>query len=127
MLIEEKHLAPATINQRLAAVRRLTQEAADNGLVHASVAAAIPRVRGIRQQGVCIGKWMPAANVRELLGTPAADSGKGIRDHAILAVLLGCRIVEGDGEPPQGPLRTTTREYARFACEITALEIFGVS
>ena len=47
MLIE-KELAPATINQRLAAVRRLSQEAGDNGLLDASVAAAILKVCGIR-------------------------------------------------------------------------------
>src|ERR1039457_843352 len=47
MLIE-KELAPATINQRLAAVRRLAQEAADNGLLGVGVASSISKVRGIR-------------------------------------------------------------------------------
>ena len=51
MLIE-KELAPSTINQRLAAVRRLTTEAADNGLLAPAVAAAIARVHGLRCSGV---------------------------------------------------------------------------
>src|SRR5450756_246101 len=67
MLIE-KELAPATINQRLAAVRRLAQEAADNGLLDASVASAISKVRGLRLYGVRIGRWLTSAGARELLG-----------------------------------------------------------
>ena len=91
MLIE-KELAPATINQRLAAVRRLAQEAADNGLLDASVAPAIAKVRGIRLQGVRIGKWLNAASAQALLGIPDSDSIKGIRDRAVLAVLIGCGL-----------------------------------
>ena len=45
-MLVEKELAPATINLRLAAVRRLAQEAADNGLVDGSVASAISKVHG---------------------------------------------------------------------------------
>ena len=91
MLIE-KELAPATINQRLAAVRRLAQEAADNGLLDASVASAISKVHGLRLHGVRIGIWMTAAGARELLGTPDSDSVKGKRDRAVLAVLIGCGL-----------------------------------
>ena len=91
MLIEKK-LAPATINQRLAAVRRLAQEAADNTLLDASVASAIAKVRGIRLQGVRIGKWLTAAGARELLAIPDSDSIKGKRDRAVLAILIGCGL-----------------------------------
>jgi site-specific recombinase XerD len=91
MLIE-KEMAPATINQRLAAVRRLAQEAGDNGHLDASVASAIAKVRGIRLHGVRIGKWLNAARVRELLGIPDSGSVKGKRDRAVLAVLIGCGL-----------------------------------
>ena len=60
-----KELAPATINQRLAAVRRLAQEAADNGLLEASLAASISKVRGLRRHGVRLGRWLTAAGARE--------------------------------------------------------------
>jgi hypothetical protein len=43
-MLFEKELAPATINLRLAAVRRLAQEMADNGLLDASVASTISKV-----------------------------------------------------------------------------------
>src|ERR1039457_4712343 len=50
-MLLEKELAPATINLRLAAVRRLAQEMADNGRLDASVASAISKVRGLRLYG----------------------------------------------------------------------------
>jgi len=95
MLIE-KELAPATINQRLAAVRRLGQEAADNGLLDASVASTISKVHGLRLYGVRIGRWLTSAGARELLGTPDSGSIRGKRDRAILAVLLGCGLRRGE-------------------------------
>lgn len=91
MLIE-KGLAPATVNQRLAAVRRLAQEAGDNSLLDASVASAISKVHGIRLHGGRIGKWLNAARARELLGIPDSDSVRGKRDRAVLAVLIGCGL-----------------------------------
>src|SRR5450759_1442435 len=91
-MLFEKELAPATINLRLAAVRRLAQEAADNGLLGVGVASSISKVRGIRMYGVRIGRWLTSASARELLGTPDSDSLRGKRDRAILAVLLGCGL-----------------------------------
>ena len=91
MLID-KELAPATVNQRLAAVRRLAQEMADNGLLEASVASAISKVHGLRLYGVRIGIWLTSAGARELLGVPDSGSVRGKRDRAILAVLLGCGL-----------------------------------
>jgi hypothetical protein len=43
-----KLYAPATINLRLAVVRRLAYEAADAGLLSPELAAGIRRVKGVR-------------------------------------------------------------------------------
>ena len=43
--LESRLLAPATINVRLAAVRRLAYEAADSGLLSPELAAGIQRVK----------------------------------------------------------------------------------
>src|SRR2546425_2334979 len=43
MQLEQLHLAPSTINQRLAAVRRLAYEASDAGLLSPELAAGIRR------------------------------------------------------------------------------------
>ena len=45
--LEDRFLAPATINVRLAAVRRLAYEAADTGLLSPELAAGIRRVKGV--------------------------------------------------------------------------------
>src|ERR1035438_3619913 len=73
-MLFEKELAPATINLRLAAVRRLAQEMADNGLLEASVASTISKVHGLRLYGVRIGIWLTSAGARELLRVALKDS-----------------------------------------------------
>src|SRR3984893_15821271 len=47
--LEGRHLAPATLNLRLAAVRRLAYEAADTGLLSPELAAGIRRVKGAKK------------------------------------------------------------------------------
>ena len=48
--LEQKKLAASTINVRLAAVRRLAYEAADNGLLSPELAAGIRRLVGPQQE-----------------------------------------------------------------------------
>ena len=50
----------ATINLRLAAVRRMADEASDTGLLSPDLAAAIRRVQGARRIGVRVGNWLSA-------------------------------------------------------------------
>jgi len=47
MYLESRHLAANTINQQLAAVRRLAHEAADAGLLSPELAAGVSRVIGV--------------------------------------------------------------------------------
>ena len=54
--LEDRRLAPGTINGRLAAVRRLAYEASDAGLLSPELAASIRRVRGVRKLGVRAGE-----------------------------------------------------------------------
>jgi hypothetical protein len=48
---EQRQDAPASINLRLAAVRRIAYEAADAGLLSPELAAGIRRVKGVRRLG----------------------------------------------------------------------------
>ena len=57
MQLEQLRLASSTINQRLAAVRRLAYEASDAGLLSPELAAGIRRVKGAKQLGVRLGNW----------------------------------------------------------------------
>lgn len=90
--LESDGLAGATINVRLAAIRKLAVEAADNGLLDPDLAAGIGRVKGAKQLGVRLGNWLTLAEAQALLGAPDAATVKGKRDRAILAVLLGCAL-----------------------------------
>jgi hypothetical protein len=51
----QRGYAPATINLRLAAVRRIAYEAADAGFLSPELAAGIRRVKGVRRIGVRLG------------------------------------------------------------------------
>ena len=90
--LETRHLAPATINLRLAAIRRLAYEAADTGLLSPELAAGIRRVKGARRLGVKLGNWLTAEQSRMLLGALDRNTVVGRRDRAILALLLGCGL-----------------------------------
>jgi site-specific recombinase XerD len=90
--LEDRLLAPGTVNVRLAAVRRLAYEAADTGLLTPDLAAGIRRVKGARRLGTRLGNWLTADEARSLWQLPDRHSAKGKRDRAILAVLLGCGL-----------------------------------
>jgi integrase len=94
--LEQKNLAPSTINVRLAAVRRLAYEASDTGLLSPELAAGIRRVKGAKRLGVRIGNWLTVDQSRTLLDKPPSDSLRGKRDRAILALLIGCGLRRAD-------------------------------
>ena len=86
--LETRQLASGTINGRLAAVRRLTYEAADGGLLSPELAAGIRRAKGAKKMGVRLGNWLTADEARRFWQSPTPDTLKGTRDRAILAVLF---------------------------------------
>src|ERR1039458_6293209 len=90
--LEQKNLAPSTINVRLAAVRRLAYEASDTGLLSPELAAGIRRVKGAKRLGVRIGNWLTVEQSKTLLGGLPSGSLRGKRDRAILALLIGCGL-----------------------------------
>jgi len=77
---------------RLAAVRRLAYEAADSGLLSPELAAGIRRVKGAKKLGIRLGNWLMAEEARALWQLPDAESLKGKRDRALLAILLSCGL-----------------------------------
>jgi site-specific recombinase XerD len=94
--LESRSLSPGTINVRLAAVRRLAYEAADAGLLSPELAAGIRRVKGVKKLGIRLGNWSSAKEARDLWQSPDAETLKGKRDRAIIAVLLGCGLRRRD-------------------------------
>ena len=90
--LEQKNLAPSTINVRLAAVRRLAYEASDTGLLSPELAAGIRRVKGAKRLGVRIGNWLTIEQARSLLQEQQSQGLRAKRDRAILAILIGCGL-----------------------------------
>ena len=94
--LEQRRYAPATINLRLAAVRRIAYEAADAGLLSPELAAGIRRVKGVRRLGVRLGNWLTAEQGRRLVHGIGPTTLRGLRDHAMVALLLGCGLRRGE-------------------------------
>lgn len=90
--LESLGLAAGTVNQRLAAVRRLAYEAADSGLLSPELAAGIRRVRGAKQLGARTGNWLTQEQARLLLEKADGDSLRSARDLAMISVLVGCGL-----------------------------------
>jgi site-specific recombinase XerD len=90
MHLESRGLAANTINQQLAAVRRLAHETADSGLLSPELAAGISRVKGVKQLGFRSGNWLSTDQSSEVLKHACGDSMRAKRDYAMLAMLFGC-------------------------------------
>ena len=85
-------LAANTINQQLAAVRRIAHEAADAGLLSPELAAGISRVKGVKQLGFRVGNWLSADECSAVLSRARGTTLRAKRDYAMLAVLFGCGL-----------------------------------
>ena len=92
MYLESRGLAANTINQQLAAVRRLAHEAADADLLSPELAAGISRVKGVKQLGFRVGNWLSADECSSVLRHASGTSLRAKRDYAMLAMLFGCGL-----------------------------------
>lgn len=82
----------STVNGHLVAVRALLREAAELGLLHTHTADRAASVAGVTEKGVRIGNWLSAAEAQALLDLPRRKTIKGLRDRALLAVMLFCGL-----------------------------------
>jgi integrase/recombinase XerD len=89
--LEQRPLAPSTINQHLSAIRALADECAESGLLDPPIAAAIGRVKGVPVRGVRAGNWLTRDQAEKLLHAPP-NTLIGLRDRAILGLLIGCGL-----------------------------------
>jgi len=90
--LEARKLGSSSIIIRMSAIRKLAGEAVDNGLLAPDLAAGIARVKSVKSVGIRTGNWLSLLQAQALLTAPDATTLKGIRDRAIIAVLLGCGL-----------------------------------
>src|ERR1019366_8117461 len=69
-----------------------TRMVGDNGRRAPELAAGIARVKSAKSMGVRTGNWLTLKQAQALLNAPDITTTKGLRDRAILAVLLGCGL-----------------------------------
>ena len=81
-----RKLSSATVNLRLAAVRRLVVELSDNGLIDPMLAYQIGKVKGLKSEGIRTGNWLAKKEAQSVLRKPDTDTLKGLRDRALLWV-----------------------------------------
>jgi len=112
----DRGLSPATINQRIAAIRKLASEAADNNMLSPTLAAGIGRVKGVRGSSLPAGRALSEGEIRAMFAACADDpTPAGARDAALLALLrLGLRRAEVAG-----------LELADYAADEQQLRILG--
>ena len=90
--LEIRGLGSSSIIIRMSAIRKLAAEATDNGLIAPELAAGIARVKSSKSIGVRTGNWLSVRQAQNLLNAPDTATLRGLRDRAILAVLLGCGL-----------------------------------
>ncbi len=90
--LEDRGLGSLSIIIRMSAIRKLAAEAADNGPLAPELAAGISRVKSTKTQGIRTGNWLSQRQAQALLSAPDISTLRGLRDRAILAVLLGCGL-----------------------------------
>jgi site-specific recombinase XerD len=90
--LRTQKLSSSTINQKLSAIRKLATEAEDNNLIESRLANGIRTVKGVPFRGRRTGNWLTKEEAQKWLNAPEVKTLKGVRDRALLAVLLGCRL-----------------------------------
>jgi integrase len=85
-------LSVSSVNQRLSAVRLLLRHAADRGALPREEALRLSAVANIKQSGQRLGKWLSEKEAGRLLSVPDPHTRLGVRDRAILALLVACGL-----------------------------------
>jgi len=90
--MQDEGIGEGSINLRLAAIRKLSREADELKIWPETVAAAFASVKNIPQRGKRTGNWLSLEQAQQLINCPDISTPYGLRNRAILAILLGCGI-----------------------------------
>lgn len=89
--LQDRELAPSTINLHISAIKRFINEAIDNRLLNLDpyIVMGIEKIKGIKDKGIRTGNWLTLRQAQKLLDSTGKETLKGKRDKSIFAVLLG--------------------------------------
>lgn len=86
------HMPDSSINQRMSAVRTMLKLAHKAGAIDDAAYASALLVEGISRDGTRAGNWLTLEEAQELINAPDVSRPKGLRDRAILAIMIGCGL-----------------------------------
>ena len=84
-----KGTGKASVNIRLAAIKKFAYESLQNGFIDDVSYNGIKNIKGIPTRGKKLGNWLNQQSVEEMINQPNVETSKGLRDRAILAVMFG--------------------------------------
>lgn len=91
--LQHSNVSPATVNQKLSAIRTLALCLAEAGTLDSGIADRIKAVRGVKQERhTSEAHPLSKQAAQKLLNTPDTATLKGLRDRAILALMIGCGL-----------------------------------
>lgn len=85
-------MSPASVNNRISAVRALVTHGRSTGLISIEAAAELLQVKGLPVRGNRVGNWLEPDQVKQLLAVPDRKTPRGKRNYAILSILVGCAL-----------------------------------
>jgi len=86
----------ATVNQRLAAIRKLIGLAAEKSVLDLADASEAIRVAGVREGKNPNRASLNTHETEALINAPEPSTKKGLRDRALLGLLVGCGLTRSE-------------------------------
>lgn len=87
-----KQKTPQNINQQLNAIRFYVRNLAERGEIKIEDAERVSHVKGLKVKGRKLGKWLSIAEAQTIINTPDVSTPLGLRDRAILGLLIGAGL-----------------------------------
>ena len=84
--------AASVWNQSIAAVKKLSSEAAANGWISRDDSDRISTIQSKTERGSKAGVWLTRTQAKEIIRLPDPDTLRGARDSAVLHLLLGSGV-----------------------------------
>jgi len=85
-------MKPQSVNLHMAAIKALANQAAAAGLMDHAAAMAITSIKGEKRLGQRTGRWLTLPQARALLQAPDTATLGGLRDRAVLGLLIGAGL-----------------------------------
>lgn len=82
-------MSPQNINQHLSAIRFYAKELANLKIIDIEAANALCGIKSLKVKGRKLGNWMSIKEAENLLNQPDISTPLGLRDRAILALMIG--------------------------------------